>query len=119
MTKLSVLYKKFLITILVLGAILTPNLAYSKGIDKSTADAYKQENAAEQQELDYIEESTYDINTAYINDIEILKEKGADIVFSGELAVSQILSNYIFNEFGLLCNELECNCNNKNNKDNL
>lgn len=59
------------------------------------------------------------VNTSYINDIEILKEKGADIVFSGELAVSQILSNYIFNEFGLLCNELECNCNNKNNKDNL
>ncbi len=59
------------------------------------------------------------VNTSYINDIEILKEKGADIVFSGELAVSQILSNYIFNEFGLLCNEIECNCNNKNNKDNL
>ena len=59
------------------------------------------------------------VNTSYINDIEILKEKGADIVFSGELAVSQILSNYIFNEFGLLCNELECNFNNKNNKDNL
>ena len=59
------------------------------------------------------------VNTSYINDVEILKEKGADIVFSGELAVSQILSNYIFNEFGLLCNELECNCNNKNNKDNL
>ena len=59
------------------------------------------------------------VNTSYINDIEISKEKGADIVFSGELAVSQILSNYIFNEFGLLCNELECNCNNKNNKDNL
>lgn len=77
MTKLSVLYKKFLITILVLGAILTPNLAYSKGIDKSTADAYKQENAAEQQELDYIEESTYDSNTAYINDIEIL---GSNII---------------------------------------
>ncbi len=77
MTKLSVLYKKILITILVLGAILTPNLAYSKGIDKSTADAYKQENAAEQQELDYIEESTYDSNTAYINDIEIL---GSNII---------------------------------------
>ena len=30
MTKLSVLYKKILITTLVLGAILTPNLAYSK-----------------------------------------------------------------------------------------
>ncbi len=77
MTKLSVLYKKILITTLVLGAILTPNLAYSKGIDKSTADAYKQENAAEQQELDYIEESTYDSNTAYINDIEIL---GSNII---------------------------------------
>ena len=64
MTKLSVLYKKILITTLVLGAILTPNLAYSKGVDKATADAYKQENAAEQQELDYIEESTYDSNTA-------------------------------------------------------
>ena len=62
---------------MVLGAILTPNLAYSKGIDKSTADAYKQENAAEQQELDYIEESTYDSNTAYINDIEIL---GSNII---------------------------------------
>lgn len=59
------------------------------------------------------------VNTSYINDIEILKEKGADIVFSGELAVSQILSNYIFNEFGLLCNKIECNCNNENNKDNL
>lgn len=59
------------------------------------------------------------VNTSYINDVEILKEKGADIVFSGELAVSQILSNYIFNEFGLLCNEIECNCNNENNKDNL
>lgn len=59
------------------------------------------------------------VNTSYINDIEILKEKGADIVFSGELAVSQILSNYIFNEFGLLCNELECNCNNENNEDDL
>ena len=77
MTKLSVLYKKILITTLVLGAILTPNLAYSKGIDKSTADAYKHENAAEQQELDYIEESTYDSNTAYINDIEIL---GSNII---------------------------------------
>ena len=77
MTKLSVLYKKILITTLVLGAILTPNLAYSKGVDKSTADAYKQENAAEQQELDYIEESTYDSNTAYINDIEIL---GSNII---------------------------------------
>lgn len=77
MTKLSVLYKKILITILVLGAILTPNLAYSKGVDKATADAYKQENAAEQQELDYIEESTYDSNTAYINDIEIL---GSNII---------------------------------------
>ena len=62
---------------MVLGAILTPNLAYSKGVDKSTADAYKQENAAEQQELDYIEESTYDSNTAYINDIEIL---GSNII---------------------------------------
>lgn len=59
------------------------------------------------------------VNTSYINDIEILKEKGADIVFSGELAVSQILSNYIFNEFGLLCNEIECNCNNENNEDDL
>ena len=77
MTKLSVLYKKILITTLVLGAILTPNLAYSKGVDKSTADAYKQENAAEQQELDYIEESSYDSNTAYINDIEIL---GSNII---------------------------------------
>ena len=77
MTKLSVLYKKILITTLVLGAILTPNLAYSKGVDKATADAYKQENAAEQQELDYIEESTYDSNTAYINDIEIL---GSNII---------------------------------------
>ena len=77
MTKLSVLYKKILITTLILGAILTPNLAYSKGVDKSTADAYKQENAAEQQELDYIEESTYDSNTAYINDIEIL---GSNII---------------------------------------
>ncbi len=56
------------------------------------------------------------VNTSYINDIEALKAKGADIVFSGELAVSQILSNYIFNEFGLLCNELECSCNNKNNE---
>ena len=62
---------------MVLGAILTPNLAYSKGVDKATADAYKQENAAEQQELDYIEESTYDSNTAYINDIEIL---GSNII---------------------------------------
>ena len=77
MTKLSVLYKKILITTLALGAILTPNLAYSKGIDKTTADAYRQENAAEQQELDYIEESTYDNNTAYINDIEIL---GSNII---------------------------------------
>ena len=77
MTKLSVLCKKILITTLVLGAILTPNLAYSKGVDKATADAYKQENAAEQQELDYIEESTYDSNTAYINDIEIL---GSNII---------------------------------------
>ena len=77
MTKLSVLYKKILITTLALGAILTPNLAYSKGIDKTTADAYRQENAAEQQELDYIEESTYDSNTAYINDIEIL---GSNII---------------------------------------
>lgn len=59
------------------------------------------------------------VNTSYINDIEILKEKGADIVFSGELAVSQILSNYIFNEFGLLCNKIECNCNNENNEDGL
>lgn len=59
------------------------------------------------------------VNTSYINDIEILKEKGADIVFSGELAVSQILSNYIFNEFGLLCNKIECNCNNENNEDDL
>lgn len=57
------------------------------------------------------------VNTSYINDIEILKEKGADIVFSGELAVSQILSNYIFNEFGLLCNEIECNCKNKSRKE--
>ena len=77
MTKLSFVYKKILITTLVLGAILTPNLAYSKGVDKATADAYKQENAAEQQELDYIEESTYDSNTAYINDIEIL---GSNII---------------------------------------
>ena len=56
------------------------------------------------------------VNTSYINDIEALKAKGANIVFSGELAVSQILSNYIFNEFGLLCNEIECGCNNKNNE---
>ena len=56
------------------------------------------------------------VNTSYINDIKILKEKGADIVFSGELAVSQILSNYIFNEFGLLCNEIECGCNKQNNE---
>lgn len=77
MTKLSVLYKKILITMLVLGAILTPNLAYSKGVDKATSDAYKQENSAEQQELDYIEESSYDTNTAYINDIEIL---GSNII---------------------------------------
>lgn len=59
------------------------------------------------------------VNTSYINDIEILKEKGADIVFSGELAVSQILSNYIFNEFGLLFNKIECNCENRNNKEDL
>ena len=77
MTKLSVLYKNLLITTLVLGAILTPNFAYSKGVDKATVDAYKQENAAEQQELDYIGESTYDSNTAYINDIEIL---GSNII---------------------------------------
>lgn len=77
MTKLSVLYKKILITTLVLGAILTPNLAYSKCVDKATSDAYKQENSAEQQELDYIEESSYDTNTAYINDIEIL---GSNII---------------------------------------
>lgn len=56
------------------------------------------------------------VNTSFINDIDTLKAKGADIVFSGELAVSQILSNYIFNEFGLICNDIECNCNNKNNK---
>lgn len=62
---------------MVLGAILTPNLAYSKDVDKATADAYRQENSAEQQELDYIEESTYDSNTAYINDIEIL---GSNII---------------------------------------
>lgn len=59
------------------------------------------------------------VNTSYINDIEILKEKGADIVFSGELAVSQILSNYIFNEFGLLFNKIECSCENRNNKEDL
>lgn len=56
---------------------MTPNFAYSKGVDKATVDAYKQENAAEQQELDYIGESTYDSNTAYINDIEIL---GSNII---------------------------------------
>ncbi len=56
------------------------------------------------------------VNTSYINDIEALKAKGANIVFSGELAVSQILSNYIFNEFGLLCNEIECGCNKQNNQ---
>lgn len=56
---------------------MSPNLAYAKGVDKATADAYKQENSAEQQELDYIEESTYDSNTAYINDIEIL---GSNII---------------------------------------
>ena len=59
------------------------------------------------------------VNTSYINDIEILKEKGADIVFSGELAVSQILSNYIFNEFGLLFNKIECSYENRNNKEDL
>ena len=56
-----------------------PNCAFSanKGVDKATVDAYKTENSAAQQELDYIEESTYDSNTAYINDIEIL---GSNII---------------------------------------
>ncbi len=63
MTNLSYLYKNFIISILVLGALLTPAIAFSA----EETDA----------ELDYMEESTYDSNTAYINDIEIL---GSNII---------------------------------------
>ena len=79
MFNLSGIYKKLIIFTLVIAALSVPNGAFSanKGIDKATADAYKTENSAEQQELDYIEESTYDSNTAYINDIEIL---GSNII---------------------------------------
>ena len=47
-----------------LGALLTPSIAYSA-----------EETDAEL--VDYMEESTYDSNTAYINDIEIL---GSNII---------------------------------------
>ena len=79
MFNLSGIYKKLIVFTLVIGALSAPNCAFSanKGIDKATTDAYKTENSAEQQELDYIEESTYDSNTAYINDIEIL---GSNII---------------------------------------
>ena len=63
MTNLSYLYKNFIISILVLGALLTPAIAFSA----EETDA----------EFDYMEESTYDSNTAYINDIEIL---GSNII---------------------------------------
>ena len=63
MTNLSYLYKNFIISILVLGALLTPAIVFSA----EETDA----------ELDYMEESTYDSNTAYINDIEIL---GSNII---------------------------------------
>ena len=71
MFNLSGIYKKLIIFTLVIAALSVPNGAFSanKGIDKATSDAYKTENSAEQQELDYIEESTYDSNTAAMDTI--------------------------------------------------
>ena len=47
------------------------------------------------------------VNTTYIKEIAKLKSAGANIVFSGEGAVGQILSNYILNEFDTQVQEFE------------
>jgi len=63
LVSLSGIYKNLIIFITVLAALAAPVCVYSaEDIDN---------------ELDYMEESTYDSNTAYINDIEIL---GSNII---------------------------------------
>jgi CPA2 family monovalent cation:H+ antiporter-2 len=47
------------------------------------------------------------INTAYMGDVEKLRAAGADIVYSSEAAVAGVLSNFLFNEFGILDHPLE------------
>ena len=66
MINLSSLYKNLIIFCLVLGCIVVPsNFAFAT------------EDVPVDDELDYMEESSYDSNTAYINDIEIL---GSNII---------------------------------------
>ncbi|MDR2337262.1 MAG: cation:proton antiporter [Deltaproteobacteria bacterium] len=41
------------------------------------------------------------INTTYMGDVEKLRAAGADVVYSSEAAVAGLLSNFLFNEFGM------------------
>ena len=81
MANLSILYKRLIISILVLGALLTPSISYSAESNKDKLPAvdeqYKRENSAVEEEADYVQESEYNSDTAYINDIEIL---GSNII---------------------------------------
>ena len=70
MINLSGLYKNLIILLIILGAFWAPNYAYSAGMP-DTPDTVIPEEA------DYLEESSFDSNTAYINDIEIL---GSNII---------------------------------------
>ena len=65
---LSNIYKKFIIFLLIYGALAASNCAFSAEED----DLFHTDA-----ELEYMEESSYDSNTAYINDIEIL---GSNII---------------------------------------
>ena len=64
-----------------LGALLTPSISYSAESNKDKLPAvdeqYKRENSAVEEEADYVQESEYNSDTAYINDIEIL---GSNII---------------------------------------
>lgn len=65
MSNLSIINKNLIIFLLALGALIMPNLS-------CLADEIVSDN-----ELDYIEETSHDENTAYISDIQIL---GANII---------------------------------------
>ncbi len=65
MKNLSFLYKNLIVFLIVIGSL---------GLYSNSVCA---EEIPDENELDYIEESTYDSNTAYINDIEIL---GSNII---------------------------------------
>ena len=73
MINLSGLYKNLIIVLLILGAFVAPNCAYAENMPDTPESAEITEETA----ADYIEESSYDSSTAYINDIEIL---GSNII---------------------------------------